>query len=128
MVIPAIATFYMFDSKVVSIRSTSGKSMDPTIKENSLLLVDHFFYKLTSNPIKPGDIVVAAQPVDPKTHICKRVVQIGGQYLPSHPELMVPQGSYWLEGDNKAASYDSRHHGTVPGHLIEGKVLLVLPI
>lgn len=32
MIIPAIATFYLFDSKVISIRATSGQSMDPTIK------------------------------------------------------------------------------------------------
>jgi len=31
MIIPAMATFYLFDSKVLSIRSTSGKSMEPTI-------------------------------------------------------------------------------------------------
>lgn len=74
MVIPAIATFYLIDAKIISIRSTSGKSMEPTIKENSILIVDKFFYKLFNKEIKKGDIIVAVQPVDPKTHICKRVV------------------------------------------------------
>lgn len=50
-IIPAIATFYIFDSKVVSIRSTSGKSMFPTISENSILIVDRFFYKIFGKTI-----------------------------------------------------------------------------
>lgn len=128
MVFPAIATFYLFDSKVISIRSTSGKSMEPTIKENSILIVDRIFYKLLSQEIKTGDIVVSLQPVDPKTHICKRVVETAGNTLPEHPELKIPEGNIWLEGDNKGASYDSRHHGCVPMHLVEGKVLFVIPL
>ena len=66
--------------------------MEPTISENSILFVDRFFYKLFNNPIKQGDIVVALQPVDPKTHICKRVAQVGGEALPSHPDLLIPKG------------------------------------
>ena len=46
MIIPAIAAFYLFDSKVLSIRSTSGKSMEPTINGNSVLIVDKLFFKL----------------------------------------------------------------------------------
>ena len=48
--------------------------MEPTITENSVLIVDKLFYKLFNNQIKKGDIVVASQPTDPKTHICKRVI------------------------------------------------------
>ena len=29
-------------------------------------------------------------------------------------EVLVPRGHVWLEGDNKAASHDSRHYGPVP--------------
>lgn len=128
MVIPAIATFYLIDAKVISIRSTSGKSMEPTIKENSILIVDKFFYKLFDNGIKKGDIVVATQPINPKTHICKRIIETGGNYLPDHPDLKIPLGNMWLEGDNKSGSYDSRQHGAVPEHLIHGKVILVIPL
>ncbi len=90
MIVPAIAAFYIFDSKVISVRCSTGQSMDPTIKENSVLVVDKILYKIFNNDIKVGDIVVAAQPVDPKTHICKRVIQTGGNYLPSHPNVKVP--------------------------------------
>ena len=127
MVIPAIATFYILDSKVISIRSTSGASMHPTIKENSVLVVDRFWYKLMGG-IKKGDIVVSTQPVNPQTCICKRVVETGGNALEMYHGIEVPEGSVWLEGDNKSASYDSRHHGAVPMHLVQGKVLFVIPI
>lgn len=123
MIIAAFSTYYLIDSKVLTVRSSSGNSMDPTITSNSILVVDKLFYKLGAQKIKKGDIVVALQPTDPNTHICKRVVQTGGLYLPDHPTIMVPPGEYWLEGDNRSSSYDSRHHGTVPEHLIEGKVV-----
>lgn len=96
MIVPAIAAFYLFDSKIISVRCSTGQSMDPTIKENSVLIVDKIFYKMLNKEIKVGDIVVAIQPVDPKTHICKRVIQTGGNYLPSHPNVKVPEGNLWL--------------------------------
>lgn len=46
MIIPAIASFYLIDAKVISVRQTSGKSMEPTIDGNSVLVVDKLFYKL----------------------------------------------------------------------------------
>lgn len=48
MVVPAIATYYFIDSKFVSIRSTTGSSMFPTIEENSIIIVDKFFYRLST--------------------------------------------------------------------------------
>lgn len=128
IVIPAIATFYLLDQKVIAVRSTTGKSMQPTISENSIVVVDKIFYKLLNNNLKQGDIVVATQPTDPKTFICKRVIETGGNYLPEHPTLKVPAGNLWLQGDNKTASYDSRHHGCVPEHLVEGKVIFSLAL
>ena len=125
MVVPAIATYYFIDSKFVSIRSTTGSSMFPTIEENSIIIVDKFFYRLSTPKFQVGDIVLATQPTNPQTHICKRVIQTANSRLPSHEHLVIPEGSLWLEGDNKKASYDSRHHGCVSEHLVEGKVIFI---
>ena len=128
LVIPIIATFYIIDSKIISIRSTSGQSMQPTINQFSILVVDKFFYKFRNPSLQKGDIVLAKQPINPSTNICKRIIETGGNYLPSHPDLKVPEGNVWLEGDNKIASYDSRHHGCVPIHLIEGRVMYIFSL
>lgn len=90
-------------------------------------MVDHFFCKYF-NTIKKDDIVVAIQPVNPEVNICKRVIQVGSQKLPSGPEIIVPANHYWLEGDNKSNSYDSRHHGAVPANLIVGKVIFIISV
>ncbi len=77
MVIPAIATYYLFDQYVISFSSSEGSSMEPTIKSGDLIVVDRFFYKMFGN-LKPDDIIVAVQPVDPSVNICKRIIQTGG--------------------------------------------------
>ena len=38
----------------------------------------------------------------------------------------VPRGHLWLEGDNAAASVDSRHFGPAPAGLVEGKARLAV--
>lgn len=96
VVIPIIATFYIIDSKVVSIRSTSGQSMYPTINDCSILIVDKFFYKFRNPELQKGDIILAKQPINPSTNICKRIVETGGNYLPSHMGVKVPEGNLWL--------------------------------
>ena len=41
-------------------------------------------------------------------------------------DLLIKEGHFWLEGDAKKASVDSRHYGQVPIGLLEGKVVLSL--
>lgn len=38
--------------------------------------------------------------------------------------LQVPKGHVWLQGDNMAASYDSRHYGPVPLGCVRGRALM----
>jgi len=126
-VLPIITTFYVIEKKVISISNADGVSMEPTIQSGDIVIVDRLSYKLF-NSIKKDDIVIAVQPVNPEVSICKRVIEVGGGTVPYGKGIKVPDQHYWLEGDNKKKSYDSRHHGCVPSNLILGKVLFVIPI
>ena len=126
-VIPVITTYYVVEKNVISVSTADGVSMEPTIQSGDIVLIDRFSYRWRA-PLKKDDIVVAVQPVNPEVSICKRVVEVGGGVVQHGPGIKVPEKHYWLEGDNKAKSYDSRHHGCVPENLIMGKVVYVLPI
>jgi signal peptidase I len=127
-------------------------SMEPTLKPGDRVLVNKLSYKLHS--IHRGDIVVFKRPPseadDPTIKdLIKRViglpgdtiegrdgtVYINGQplkepYLPagtvtsSLPLTTVPAGSYFVMGDNRGNSKDSRFIGPIPGHLIVGRAFV----
>lgn len=126
-IIPVITTYFLAERHIVTLSNADGASMEPAIHSGDIVLIDRFFYKYF-NPLKKDDIVVAVQPVNPEVTICKRIKEVGGGTVPYGPGVSVPPLHYWLEGDNKNQSYDSRHHGSVPQNLIVGKVLFVLPL
>ena len=126
-VIPVIASYYVLEKNVIAVSNADGVSMEPTIKSGDIVIIDRLSFRLWQ-PLRKDDIVVAVQPVNPQISICKRIVEVAGGTVPYGPGIQVPPQHYWLEGDNKHKSYDSRHHGCVPENLIMGKVLLVIPI
>jgi inner membrane protease subunit 1 len=83
-----------------------GKSMNPTLKDGEVVLVDREAAK-----IEIGDIVVAKHPVEQTSEIVKRVERIN------------ERGHYFLIGDNLDDSNDSRHFGAVTKNYIKGKVV-----
>jgi nickel-type superoxide dismutase maturation protease len=82
-----------------------GKSMNPTLKDGEVVLVDR------EAKIEVGDIVVAKHPVEQTSEIVKRVERIN------------EHGHYFLVGDNLEDSNDSRHFGAVRKEYIKGKVV-----
>jgi signal peptidase I len=116
-----IASWYMVSKTVFAVNESQGESMMPTIEHGSVLFIDKFTYKF--NGLKKNDIVVAAQPIDSRVTICKRVTHTEGEEVYG---VRIPKNHVWLEGDNTDASFDSRHHGAVPLHLIEGRVVKIL--
>jgi signal peptidase I len=142
MCLALIATFGVRIVRVV------GFSMEPTIENHDGLLVDRLAYELGSP--RPGDIVSLYHPHDPDRVLIKRVIAesgdevriVGGlvyingkrlcdDYVDSSfrshenwgPEL-VPDGSYFVMGDHRNLSSDSREWGLVPTKYIIGKVKL----
>jgi signal peptidase I len=124
-----------------------GTSMMPSLEDQERIFVNKFVYRL--EPISRGDIVVFRYPRDPSKSYIKRVIGMagdriridGGQvyvngdaldedYVPpayadarSYPEIVVPQGCYFVLGDHRSMSNDSRDFGPVNQSYIYGKAV-----
>lgn len=81
--------------------------MQPTFQSGEEVLVDPKAY-LTQEPAV-GDVVIAQHP-QKNIKIVKRVVEV------------LPNGRFFLQGDNPVESHDSRTFGTVPQSKILGRV------
>jgi signal peptidase I len=125
-----------------------GLSMAPTLEDHDRLIVNKLVYEL-GDP-RPGDIVMLYYPVNPEKMFVKRVIAKEGDtvrivdgrvyvndvplhddYVPaefrSHDDwgpTVIQQGYYFVMGDHRNNSSDSRHWGPVPKKYIVGKVKL----
>jgi signal peptidase I len=127
-----------------------GQSMAPTLQDQDRLIVNKFAYLSAVGEPKPGDIVMLYYPNNPDKSFVKRVIAKENQrvrivdgkvyvndvpmddsFVPeqfkSHedwgPEV-VPEGYYFVMGDHRNNSSDSRHWGYVPKKYIIGRVQL----
>ena len=125
-----------------------GTSMMPSLQDQERIFVNKFVYRM--EPIERGDIVVFRYPRDPSKSYIKRVIAVGGDhiridntgqvfvngqaidedYVPaayadnrSYPETTVPESSYFMLGDHRSMSNDSRDFGPVPAGYIYGKAV-----
>jgi len=124
-----------------------GTSMMPSLEDQERIFVNKFVYRL--EPIQRGDIVVFRYPRDPSKSFIKRVIGLAGDriqidagrvfvngklldedYVPrayedlrSYPEVLVPVDCYFVLGDHRSLSNDSRDFGPVNQSFIYGKAV-----
>jgi signal peptidase I len=126
-----------------------GTSMSPRLANHERILVNKFIYRFEA--IQRGDIVVFWFPLDPNKSYIKRVVGLPGEqvsvvdgqvlvngsplqepYLSARaldretiPPVLVAPDHYYVLGDHRESSNDSRVWGTVPRRFIYGKAVFV---
>ncbi len=132
----------------------SGASMDPTFASGQYLIVDEISYRL-NEPVR-GDVVVFKYPRNPKQYFIKRLIGLPGETVIVNEKGQVfikkvdgittltmnepyveftksdsvnktlKEDEYFLMGDNRAGSFDSRVWGPVKRDLIIGRAFLRL--
>ena len=129
---------------VAHLSLVQGCSMRPTIEEGDRLVVDRLAPRLGA--IARFDVVILASPGNPAVDFVKRVVGLPGERIAFRrgrlvvdgrvvPEFFpkvvdfhdprqwrVPPGHYFVVGDNRPLSLDSRSFGVVSGDRLRGKV------
>ncbi|MBY0110617.1 signal peptidase I [Patescibacteria group bacterium] len=130
-----------------------GESMFPTFDNGDYLIVDEISYRL-SDP-KRGEVVVFKYPNDPSVFYIKRVIGLPGETVRisrgevtvekvDGSEIVIPEpyvvtedatytlertlgtGQYFVMGDNRPKSSDSRVWGPLPEENIMGRAFLRL--
>ncbi len=128
-----------------------GTSMMPSLFDQERLFINQFSYKFGLGDIQRGDTVVFWFPEDITKSYIKRVIGLPGDtvavdggyvvvngkklvenYVPldyrddrSYPSRAVPPNEYFVLGDHRVSSNDSRAWGFVPRNYIYGKAVFV---
>ncbi len=126
-----------------------GTSMMPHLENHERIFINKFMYRF--RPIARGDVVVFRYPLDPSKSYIKRVIGLPGDVVSirdghvmvngkvlsepyvaasyfddqSYAPVKVEPNHYFVLGDHRSSSSDSRVWGTVDRQAIYGKAVLV---
>ena len=127
----------------------SGPSMNPTFSSGEYLIVDQLTYHF--NEPQRGDVIIFRYPRNPQTYFIKRIIGLPGETLSVRKGVIeidgtiiednfakkpIPEGDnfdidlgkteYFVMGDNRAESSDSRIWGPLERKFIVGRPFLSL--
>jgi signal peptidase I len=148
LLISAVASIFIITFLYQPVR-VEGTSMLPRLEDRDRLFINKFAYHFSA--IERGDVVVFHYPRDPEKSYIKRVIGLPGDrlridhgtvwingypqsenYVPedfrdsrSYAEIVVPENTYFMMGDHRSISSDSREFGPVDRSLIYGKAVFV---
>lgn len=128
-----------------------GTSMMPALRDQERIFINQFVYMFGLKDVQRYDMVVFWYPGDPTKSYIKRVIGLPGdvvavdqgvvsvngkvlpeEYVPdeyrdrnSMPPQRIASGQYFMMGDHRSSSNDSRAWGSVPRRYIYGKAVFV---
>jgi signal peptidase I len=148
LVVAAVASVLIITFLYQPVR-VEGTSMLPRLEDSDRLFINKFVYHFEA--IERGDVVVFHYPRDPEKSYIKRVIALPGDtlridhgrvyvngkfvrepYVPreyrddqSMAEMVIPADTYFMMGDHRSISQDSRVFGPVDRSLIYGKAVFI---
>lgn len=120
----ALLGFILVNSYVFTYYQVEGSSMFPTLHNGESVPVNLLAYII--QPPHVGDVVIVRYAEDGNITLVKRVVAGPGMTVSYRGmSIELGEGEYFVEGDNRLHSTDSRSFGPVQRQQIIGKVLQV---
>ena len=126
-----------------------GTSMLPGLEDQERIFVNKFVYRW--EPVSRGDVIVFRYPRDTSKSYIKRIIAVPGdriaidkgrvyinglllreEYVPgeyrdlrSYPETVISAGTYFVMGDHRSLSSDSRDFGPIEERFVIGKAVFI---
>ncbi|MCX6705664.1 MAG: signal peptidase I [Candidatus Woesebacteria bacterium] len=149
----AIGIFFFVYLLIMRPHKISGISMSPNYPDSEYLLTEKVSYY--KNPPKRGDVVVFTPPVSSDDYIKRvvglpgdnvsikenhvyinnkllkedyltsEVLTQGGSFLAGGQTYKVPDAEFFVMGDNRSHSYDSRSFGSIKKKVISGRAWII---
>jgi signal peptidase I len=149
IVLIAVVTVFFIRTFLMQPFLVSGASMEPNFSTGNYLVVDEISYRLGS--LERNDVVVFEYPNDPSVYYIKRIIALPGEHIvlkdsiveiegevldefylrdgirtSGEIDVVLDEDDYFVMGDNRNVSYDSRTWGSLPEDNIVGIVRLRL--